>query len=354
MARRFFPKDLLSPAEVRFYLRLKESVPEFDVLPQVCMGAIVDPPKRLTGRFREKARYAYQAKHVDFTIFDAKENRIVCLIEHDDPSHNSQRAEEKDAARDAITAEAGYRTLRWHVRDLPDDATIRDEIFKANEAGPLEYVAQPDWARAKVDSTAPAERGLWSAVEDWATAQADERPRAPRRSGRNMPSVPSVGKRTLAWVLAAVSAWALLTFALPAFSTWFVNKMAHSVGQKKPTTVAAPAEFRQVALLPRKAVVLKIPNCLVYGDAAKVAAVVAKGCAAKEVVGFPMGVTAESLGEWLQFNQGRIMATESCPPYTTWAAELAQDGTMGLGEKRTRLQELYDDALSKGCMRAPA
>lgn len=331
MARRFFQKDLLSSAEARFYLRLKEAVPEFEVFPQVCMGAMVDPPKNLTGRYREKARYSYQSKIVDFTIFDAKEKNIVCLIEHDDPTHDSRRAEAKDVSRDAITAEAGYHTIRWDVRELPSVSVIRDKILQAKDAGPLEYVAPPEWAR----SAATQKRDF--------------------RGGLSGPLTKL--KRQLIYVAAVVlfmgTAIAFVVSKIQSVSDGAINGMKERSAPAATKRDAPPEGYRQMVLLPRKAVVIKVPTCLAYGDSVRMAQAKAEGCEAKEVVGFPLGPDEIGLLEWTQFNKSRLIANEPCPTYETWATELVQDPALELGEKHTRLQALYDDAIFKGCMRAP-
>lgn len=121
MTRCFFPKTWRTPAVSRFYLLLKEAVPEFEVFSRA---------------------YPYQAKIVDFTIIDTQDQRIVCLIQLDDPTQDSRRAGKKDVAYGGR-----YRTIRWGVRELPPVSAVRDKILQANEAGPLEYVAPPEWAR---------------------------------------------------------------------------------------------------------------------------------------------------------------------------------------------------------------
>lgn len=127
--RLYYPKPLLTGSERRFLDLLQEAVPEHYVFPQVCMGAIIDPPGYFHGYQRVQARIPYQSKMVDFIIYDSKANKIVCLVELDDYSHDEQK--ERDHDRDAMTAEAGYATVRVDGRQLPDRETLRHLIRTA-------------------------------------------------------------------------------------------------------------------------------------------------------------------------------------------------------------------------------
>jgi very-short-patch-repair endonuclease len=127
--RMHYPKPLLTGAERSFLNRLQDAVPEHFVFPQVCMGALVDPPGYFHGVQRVRARIPYQSKMVDFVVYDGKKNEVVALVELDDYSHDNE--EERDANRDAITAEAGYATVRVDGRRLPDQAALRDLVLRA-------------------------------------------------------------------------------------------------------------------------------------------------------------------------------------------------------------------------------
>jgi hypothetical protein len=129
--------------------------------------------------------------------------------------------------------------------------------------------------------------------------------------------------------------------------------MASSVGPKK-TAPAPSSAYQQVTLLPSKAVVLKVSTCLTYANAAKISAAVARGCVATESVSFPLGLDGASLGQWVTFNQGRLVTLAPCPTYGAWALEIAEDTSLAWVDRSSQLQKLYDDALAKGCLRAPS
>lgn len=127
--RMHYPRPLLTGSERSFLNLLQAAVPEYFVFPQVCMGALVDPPGYFHGAQRIRARVPYQSKMVDFVVYDGKKNEVVALVELDDYSHDSE--EERDANRDAITTEAGYATVRVDGRRLPAQAALRDLVVRA-------------------------------------------------------------------------------------------------------------------------------------------------------------------------------------------------------------------------------
>ncbi|WP_457350897.1 DUF2726 domain-containing protein [Sphingomonas sp. UYP23] len=58
-----------------------------------------------------RTRYKFSSKIVDFVIEDRASGAILALVELDDRSHDAAR----DRQRDAMTASAGYRTVRLHA-----------------------------------------------------------------------------------------------------------------------------------------------------------------------------------------------------------------------------------------------
>ncbi|MDO4906047.1 MAG: DUF2726 domain-containing protein [Lautropia sp.] len=123
-------RPLLTDNETEFCHRLEDALPEFRILVQVSMGALIEPdlddeehvpPGRflsIRGRFAQKV--------VDFVIVD-DEYQVIALIELDDSTHDP----DKDAKRDAITDMAGYLTLRYDSRQKPEPEEIRDDFIHA-------------------------------------------------------------------------------------------------------------------------------------------------------------------------------------------------------------------------------
>jgi hypothetical protein len=127
--RMHYPKPLLSGSERNFLDLLGEAVPEYRIFSQVCMGALIDPPGYFHGMQRVRARSAYASKIVDYVVYDTSANKVVCLVELDDYSHDNKK--EEDAARDAMVAEAGYVTVRADGRWLPSQGALRKSVLEA-------------------------------------------------------------------------------------------------------------------------------------------------------------------------------------------------------------------------------
>ena len=118
-------RPLLTDNEIEFHERLCAAVPEFQVLVQVSMGALIEPdvPGGSGNWLSIRSRFAQ--KVVDFVVID-EDRQVLALIELDDATHDRRR----DAERDAITALAGYTTLRYESRAKPDVDTLREDLLE--------------------------------------------------------------------------------------------------------------------------------------------------------------------------------------------------------------------------------
>ena len=120
------PRPLLTENEAEFHLRIEAAVPEWRVLAQVSMGALIEPDVKGGSGHYLSIRARYAQKVVDWVVVD-ESLEVVALIELDDRTHIAAR----DAERDAITAAAGYRTLRYQSRAKPEIAAIRRDLLRA-------------------------------------------------------------------------------------------------------------------------------------------------------------------------------------------------------------------------------
>ena len=99
-------RPLLTDREVQFWRLLRRAADPLQVAPQVAMGALLN----VEGAAHDGAgglRNRFDRKIVDFVLVD-DDARVRLLVELDDRLHRRDR----DAARDRMTARAGYRTLR--------------------------------------------------------------------------------------------------------------------------------------------------------------------------------------------------------------------------------------------------
>ena len=112
-------KPLMTPNEIEFFHRLRQALPSRYVFPQVSFSAFMTDDGKLTGKARWSVRAKFDRKIADFLICDAALN-ILAIIELDDRTHEAAA----DRQRDAITAAAGYRTLRFQARNKPSVAEL--------------------------------------------------------------------------------------------------------------------------------------------------------------------------------------------------------------------------------------
>lgn len=109
-------KRPLTMNEQPMFKRLNEAVPEYYVLAQVAFSAFMTAKGYAT-------RALFNRKIADFVILDQHFN-VVAVIELDDASHNGK--EEKDAQRDALIAEAGFKVIRY--KKTPDIQKVRTDL----------------------------------------------------------------------------------------------------------------------------------------------------------------------------------------------------------------------------------
>lgn len=94
---------LLTKNEAAMFNRLAQSLPDRVIFSQVSFGALLTARGRAT-------RNRFDRKIADFVVCD-KSLQVLAIIELDDSSHKGR--EFKDAARDKLLQEAGYRVIRY-------------------------------------------------------------------------------------------------------------------------------------------------------------------------------------------------------------------------------------------------
>jgi hypothetical protein len=120
---RVVKRALLTENEKEFLERLEAAFPQYRIMTQVCMGALMAPDVRGGSPEYLSIRGRFAQKVVDYVILDDA-LEVVALVELDDRTHRL----EKDASRDAMTATAGYVTLRYRSRDKPGPEAIRADL----------------------------------------------------------------------------------------------------------------------------------------------------------------------------------------------------------------------------------
>ncbi|NLY26789.1 MAG: DUF2726 domain-containing protein [Alcaligenaceae bacterium] len=128
--RRFFrtpsgfePKPLLTKNEQEFYGRLERALPDLYIFPQVAFRALMRPRSPSSSRAYTREFSLIGSKHCDFLVC-RKDFSPVVIIELDDRTHSAER----DEKRDAMTANAGYVTLRYQSSHRPSIEEIRADV----------------------------------------------------------------------------------------------------------------------------------------------------------------------------------------------------------------------------------
>lgn len=107
---------LLTKNESAMFNRLTEAAPEAVVLAQVSFGALITATSK-------GARNRFDRKIADFVICN-RAHQVLAVIELDDSSH--QGKEDRDASRDRLLTDAGYRVIRY--AHIPDTAKVREDL----------------------------------------------------------------------------------------------------------------------------------------------------------------------------------------------------------------------------------
>ena len=114
----------LTEPEQELYRRLAKAMPEHIVLAQVAFSQLLYAADGSDSKENFRTQATMKQKVADFVICGPRFN-IVSIVELDDSSHDPQ----KDKDRDAKVAQAGLKTVRWHVSKLPDRTEIRWRIL---------------------------------------------------------------------------------------------------------------------------------------------------------------------------------------------------------------------------------
>ena len=127
----FYARRPLSQPEQVLYHRLIQALPEHIVLAQVQVSRVLGVKKGFN--FHEWNNRINRLSY-DFVVC-TKDAMVLAVIELDDKSHEAESRADADRKKDSATAAAGLRLVRWQVKALPDEATIRAEFAAAPRRG---------------------------------------------------------------------------------------------------------------------------------------------------------------------------------------------------------------------------
>ncbi|MDD2893321.1 MAG: DUF2726 domain-containing protein [Halothiobacillaceae bacterium] len=125
----FYAKKPLSQPEQVLYFRLIKALPEHVVLAQVQLSRFLGIKK---GNNYQSWLNRINRMSADFVIC-SKDFSVIAVIELDDSSHNKKDRQAADAKKDKALSSANIRIVRWHVKSMPDTATIQAEFKPVTE-----------------------------------------------------------------------------------------------------------------------------------------------------------------------------------------------------------------------------
>lgn len=147
-------RPMFTPILHQFLRQLEEAVPEIRFCPQVSMAALVEPQAPRSLGDLAQALGTFGHKRVAVVATARSDGAVIALIE-------IERAEapggDRTHNRDALTAQAGYLTIRWNPKRLPVKAEIRRILLEAaGRTAQSESPPAADHWSAEGDSAPPA------------------------------------------------------------------------------------------------------------------------------------------------------------------------------------------------------
>lgn len=123
-------KPFLTNRKHAMLAALERVLPMYRIHAQVSMGALLTSGGRPDRWQRDRGGDAFQRRIVDFVIVDPTSSSVVALIEMDErfsePDENRQR--------EAMTAQAGYQTIRISASDRATMATAQAAVGQLRDA----------------------------------------------------------------------------------------------------------------------------------------------------------------------------------------------------------------------------
>ena len=133
----FYIQRPLSRPEQVLYHRMIRALPEHIVLAQVQVSRVLGVKKG--ANFHEWNNRINRLSY-DFLVC-TKDSTVIAAIELDDKSHELPNRASTDEKKNKASNDAGLRLIRWHVRSLPSEELIRQELLAPQ--GPISERIEP-------------------------------------------------------------------------------------------------------------------------------------------------------------------------------------------------------------------
>lgn len=327
-------KRFISKSETEFLALLEKALPDYRISPQVAMGALLDPVGKFSRRANPHwARRKFSQKIVDFVVTDRLGHTVVAIIELDDLTHDNAEKKKLDAERDAMLNSAGYRTIRWDIRQLPSAEDIRRIV--AGTGAP---------ARAAGTTAALGPGEAEGAPQP--PMQLSPSDRGPLRYAE--PARP----HGFPFILGVL----LLAGGILVGMAYHQSARPPAV-EAKPVSDAAKLEAANELLNRMGLALINSAPCLEWATGAvhkkaNVPTMVWEGANRQCVFSGDLKFNQNMLDQptYARLWNVRLRPHGACPAYAKWALEIADDPTWSNGQRSAALAKLYTDAENKGCL----
>lgn len=120
----FYAKKPLTQPEQILYFRLIDALPGYIILAQVQLSRFLGVKK---GNNFHSWNNRINRMSADFVVCN-KDSSVVAVIELDEASHEREDRKTADAKKNRALNAAGIPIVRWQVKMLPNESTIKASI----------------------------------------------------------------------------------------------------------------------------------------------------------------------------------------------------------------------------------
>ena len=130
---------LFSPAERSFFGVLQQAASgNYVVFGKVRVADVLSPEKGLNRSNWQIAFNKISSKHFDFVLCDKSDLSVVAVIELDDKSHRSKKAQNRDAFLESACQSAGLALVRFPAQKSYQIPAVKEQVQSALEPALVE------------------------------------------------------------------------------------------------------------------------------------------------------------------------------------------------------------------------
>lgn len=125
-------KKVITHTEKILYYRLKQALPEYEVLTQVSLAGFIEIDIEKAGEKYHTNSFAWQNRighqRIDFLVCKKENLEAILAIELDDHTHETENAKKMDQKKNESLAAAKIQLIRFHVKEMPTVEKIKETV----------------------------------------------------------------------------------------------------------------------------------------------------------------------------------------------------------------------------------